>query len=207
MEGLARQSRCPECNQQTLLPVSLPQQGTCSISTWCIDCSAYVEPVVDRGDYARLASLPSGAVLARIPPDSTELLSGPISTEDQEYGLQELPNGKAPNDSGLSYEMLKGATVQMKQVIRACLNSIGLSYEMLKGATVQMKQFIRACLNSILEGKLREGRIPSHGWASASYSRRGIQWTLCAIGPAHFLLHYGRPKIAITGWNVPGQRP
>ena len=182
MEGLARQSRCPECNQQTLLPVSLPQQGTCSISTWCIDCSAYVEPVVDRGDYARLASLPSGAVLARIPPDSTELLSGPISTEDQEYGLQELPNGKAPNDSGLSYEMLKGATVQMKQ-------------------------FIRACLNSILEGKLREGRIPSHGWASASYSRRGIQWTLCAIGPAHFLLHYGRPKIAITGWNVPGQRP
>ena len=39
MEGLARQSRCPECNQQTLLPVSLLQQGTRSISTWCIGCS------------------------------------------------------------------------------------------------------------------------------------------------------------------------
>ena len=39
MEGLVRQSWCPECNQQTLLPVSLLQQGTRSISTWCIGCS------------------------------------------------------------------------------------------------------------------------------------------------------------------------
>ena len=124
MEGLARQSRCPECNQQTLLPVSLLQQGTRSISTWCIGCSAYVEPVVDRGDYARLAFLPSGAVVARVPPDSTESLRGPISTEDLEYGLQQLPNGRAPDDSGLPYELLKGATERMKQVIHACLNSI-----------------------------------------------------------------------------------
>ena len=103
----------PGMQPQTLLPVSLLQQGTNSISTWCIGCSAYVEPVVDRGDYARLAFLPSGAVVVRVPPDSTESLRGPISTEDQEYGLQQLPNGKVPGDSCLPYEMLKGATAQV----------------------------------------------------------------------------------------------
>ena len=57
--------------------------------------------MVDRGDYARLAFLPSGAVVARVPPDSTESLRRPISTEDLKYGLQQLPNGRAPDDSGL----------------------------------------------------------------------------------------------------------
>ena len=83
-----------------------------SIHPLCVRTSptlSYVELVVDRGDYARLAFLPSGAVVARVPPDSTESLRGPISTEDLEYGLQQLPNGKAPDDSGLPYELLKGA--------------------------------------------------------------------------------------------------
>ena len=103
---------------------SMQQEGIRSLSTWCTVCSAYVEPAVDPGEYTRMEFMPLGAVFTQIPQDSTESLRGPISEEDLEFGLQQLPNGKAPDESGIPYELLKQAPDGMKKTIRVCLNQI-----------------------------------------------------------------------------------
>jgi hypothetical protein len=91
-EGLARKSRCPLCNHTALMPVSMMQDGSRSVSIWCLSCSTFVAPAIDPVDYAGLPFLPGGAAVARIPHDSAETLRGPVSEEDLEFGLGQLPN-------------------------------------------------------------------------------------------------------------------
>ena len=67
--------------------------GVRTISTWCRACSAYREPVVDPLLWADIPFCLSS--IPRVPPDSGETLRVPITEDDYQYLVGEVPNNKA----------------------------------------------------------------------------------------------------------------
>ena len=64
--------------------------------------------------------------MTRIQHDSKESLRAPISSEDLDYCLGQLPTGtnSAAGPDRLPYELLKGAPYAFKETLRECLNCI-----------------------------------------------------------------------------------
>ena len=122
-EAAAKRRVCPGCLAGTaLFPVSVERDGTRAVDTWCIKCKVTVEPVVDPIDYDGLAFLPASCVVPSVPFDADEMLCGPISSEDFDFFVGQLPNKKAA--VGLPYELLKAAPAALKQALLACINAI-----------------------------------------------------------------------------------
>jgi hypothetical protein len=124
VDGLACECLCPDCNHQALTPVTMERDGARHMSTWCSVCSAFVHPGVDPIDYCQLSLMPRGAAVTRIPHDSKGLLRAPISSDDLDYCLGQLPNNSAAGPDRLPYELLKGAPDAFKETLRQSLNCI-----------------------------------------------------------------------------------
>ena len=121
LEGTAKKSLCPSCRGSALLPVSVQRNGARTMSTWCQDCCGMVVPVVDAVEYEHLLFMPASAVIPRIPSAAQESLRDPVSAEDLEFLLGQLPNGKAAE---IPYELWKRAPEAIKECLRECLNEI-----------------------------------------------------------------------------------
>ena len=120
-EGLAKQSECSNCGGRNLTPMTATHQGR-QMVFWCWNCTRFTIPTVRAGDYDQLPiSLDS---VPRIPPGSGESLRGAVSVADFEYLLGQLPNGRAPGQDGLPFELLRHAPKRMQAVVLHCINSI-----------------------------------------------------------------------------------
>ena len=95
-----------------------------SFSTWAIhQLQALVEPVVDPVDYVQLSFLPRGAAVTRIQHDSAESLRDPVSSEDLDYCLDQLPYKSTQGPDRFPFELLKGAPDAFKETLGRLLNS------------------------------------------------------------------------------------
>ena len=95
-EAAAKRGVCPGCLDHTsLFRVSVERDGTRAVETWCMNCKEAVEPVVDPIDYDLLAFLPTCLVVPSAPSDSDATLRGPISLDDFDFFVGQLPNRKA----------------------------------------------------------------------------------------------------------------
>ena len=111
-------SHCaPAVEIPALLPVSVRRNGLRTMSTWCQDCFGRVESVVDAVVYEpeHLLLMPTSVVIPRIPSNAQEQLRDPVSAEDLEYLLGQLPNGKAPE---IPYDLWKRAQKSVNECLR-----------------------------------------------------------------------------------------
>ena len=69
-----------------------------------------------------MAFLPTGLVVPSVPSDSDETLCGPISLNDFDFFVGQLPNRKAA--VGLPYELWKDAPAPLKQALIECIDAI-----------------------------------------------------------------------------------
>jgi len=121
-EAAATKARCPRClGSGCFLPVPTLRAGSRTVSTWCRTCSAYREPVIDPLLWADIPFCLSG--IPRVPPDSGETLRGPITEDDFQYFVGQLPNNKASPDM-LCNELVRHAPEEFKETILLCLNRI-----------------------------------------------------------------------------------
>ena len=121
-EAMAKTSKCSQCMQPSILPVTRIDGGKRTVLHWCNHCSSLIEPSVPTADYERMPFNTEG--IPRVPNGSGASLRGPISSEDFEHLLRTLPRKSAPGDDQLPYELLTDAPAAMKAVIHACLNSL-----------------------------------------------------------------------------------
>ena len=123
-EAAAKKGVCPGClcTSDFLFPVSAERDGTRSVETWCLKCKQTVQPVVDALEYDWLAFLPAGFEAPSVPLDTEATLRGPISPDDFDFFIGQLPNKKAAD--GLPYELWKGAPALLKQALLDCINAI-----------------------------------------------------------------------------------
>jgi len=105
-----------------LLPVSVEREGARSMSTWCLRCKEVVEPAIDPIEYDGLPFLPPSCEIPSVPLSSEETLRGPISAEDFDFFLGQLPRKRAAE--GIPYELWQSAPAPLKQPLLACINAI-----------------------------------------------------------------------------------
>ena len=125
VEATAKKAVCPGClgyAEDCFFPVSVERDGARSTETWCLHCKETIQPVIDPAEYDRLAFLPASCEIPSVPLAAAETLRGPISLDDFDFFIGQLPNKRAAE--GLPYEMWKGAPLPMKQALLDCLNAI-----------------------------------------------------------------------------------
>ena len=120
----AKQLVCSTCLEDRLIPVSVEQGFSSSVSTLCLTCKRAVEPVFDTIASDSLDFMQYHAETPLVPRDSGETLRDPVASDDCDYLLSQLLNGLAPGPDAVPYELWIGATDALKCIIRDCINTI-----------------------------------------------------------------------------------
>jgi len=122
-EAKATKAYCSSCERRDLTPVTeIDDRTGRSVRWWCAQCSGFRRWSVRAADYSRLPFCTGD--IPRVPHDARETLRGAIAAGDFEHLLGEQPNKRAAGPDELMFEILRHAPDQMKETIRACINSI-----------------------------------------------------------------------------------